>query len=327
MSESYRGLLYLNEKYGVKLDNRTVINKGQSLFDTIINTQLTEDKKNLLTKKHALNSERGLTPGNERAMKDIKSFNSHMPDILRRLDWYVEEEAKGATVPELEAEQNLDYVRGERENEIYQGIESEQLTEEEEKDLRKKYYKEAKEQDEQRAVYINKLQPANQAGKLKAVFTSSSSQPVESKQQEEEQVDPFTFSETPQTSIVYDEPTQEQENSYKDFIKNLTDNPSKRFALIILDKEGNVIHNYKSINEFKDDSDNYNKYHFAGYNSNISKRKAGDSIIDNTTGDALYFIPLNAYRDHYQTQTWLRRHKKKIKKTEKTNNESVEKEK
>ena len=345
MSESLRGLLYLNEKYGIKLDNRNVLNKGDSLFSTVINTKLNEDTKNLLSKKLALSNDRGLSAGNERAMKDIKSFNSHMPDVLRRLDWYMEEDAKVTTIPELQTEYEEDYV-----NEITEKGQ-ELVTPEEKEKILKKYQKqekeEMKEKDEEYKKKLKEYQEKlkeKKAGKMKPVFgnVEASSDADEPKKKEassvvsndsdaDEQKEDIASSDADEeevapTSIVEEElekpereeqlkATEQQENAFKEFVGEFSDKPAKRNALIIIDKDGSILKHYKSITEFKDDKVNYKKFHTILNYVDYSRRKAGNAIIENTTGNALYFVPLNAYRDRYQTQTWLRRHKKKVKKS------------
>ena len=70
---------------------------------------------------------------------------------------------------------------------------------------------------------------------------------------------PNRFAQPKGQDTDYDKPNQEQEDKFNDFMKGATTDDSKRFGLIVIDKEGNINKHYKSITEFKDDKENYNK--------------------------------------------------------------------
>ena len=292
----------LEQRYNLSGEKRKVIHEGKSLYENVIEVGLkTNDKKNELYKKHALSSERGLDY--TRGMKDIKTFNSHMPDVLRRLDFYFNEENKTISPVQLETEQITDFV------EQREGREIEQKEREEIKAEVEEEYKKIK-------TDTSKLK----SGKGKSVFASKEL-PVEQFEEEKKEDNenepepvPNRFAQPKGQDTDYDKPNQEQEDKFNDFMKGATTDDSKRFGLIVIDKEGNINKHYKSITEFKDDKENYNKFNKAiGGNFSISKRQSGISYIAED-GEALYFVPLKSYRDHYETKTWVRRHKKLLKK-------------
>jgi hypothetical protein len=329
MAEAFRGMMMLEERYKLKTKQRETVHQGKSLYDTIIDVGITQDKQNALSKKHALSSDRGLAW--DRGIKDIKTFNSHMPDLLRRLDWYFDEEVKNITPVQVETEQQVDYVK---ENQ------SEPVTAEQETNMRENYKNEITKEYEKIPMNASKLK----SGKGKSVFAKQQTNDTEEKKDDDkaeekekglekigkrlrkekeevqpqikEEVQPQIKEEVEPQNNIGSTPTQEQEDKFKDFVKGAIDSPSKRYGLILIDKEGNIKNNYKSITEFKDDTENYKKFNKYKNNISVSKRQTGTSYIEDTSGDALYFVPLQSYRDHYETKTWLRRHKKLQKKKE-----------
>ena len=324
MSEKLRGLSYLEQKYNLKLNDKKVLHQGDSLFNTVLNTNLGIDAKQLLSKKHALDFSRGLKPGNERAIKDQKSFNSHMPDILRRLDFYMQDEqgtqgTQGIKGSDISTSYEIDKI------EEYTG---QKISPEEKKEIENNN-KEFEKEFEKLPTDVSKLKSVTKAGagKVKKLFQKKNEPDViglggdksaepseknelsdeksneperESKQKNDE---PNLISENEK----HDNLTQEQENTLQKFKTQVN---SKSIALLVLDKNGVIIGNYDSLSRFKNDKENYNKFKD---NIKLSKRKVGISFV-HENGDALYLVDKSKYREFYPTHTYISRNKKKFKK-------------
>lgn len=304
MTEAFRGLMMLEQRYNLTGEKRKTIHEGKSLYENVIDVGLkTNDTKNELYKRHALSNERGLDY--TRGIKDIKTFNSNMPDVLRRLDFYFNEENKTImpiTPIDLETEQVI------HRNEEKEGRKLSTERKEEIKSQVKEEYK-----------GINTDTSKLKSGKGKSIFTSVDSPQTDSSNEMKDDEEKMENEDDDEESSYNYKPSQEQEDKFNDFMKEATDDTSKRFGLIIIEKDGNIKKHYKSITEFKDDEMNFDKFNTTiGADFKISQRKSGTSYIS-VDGDALYFVPLKTYREHYETRTYLRRNKKLKKKKENEN--------
>lgn len=328
MSEKLRGLSYLEQKYNLKLNDKKVLHQGDSLFNTVLNTNLGIDAKQLLSKKHALDFSRGLKPGNERAIKDQKSFNSHMPDILRRLDFYMADEqgTQGIKGSDISTSYEIDKI------EEYRG---EKISTEEKKEIENNN-KEFEKEFEKLPTDVSKLKSVTKggAGKVKKLFKKKeqseknepdvkSAEPSDEKLIEPEQESKQESSQKnddvlENPSEKHDNLTQEQENTLQKFKTQVN---SKSIALLVLDKNGVIIGNYDSLSRFKNDKENYNKFKD---NIKLSKRKVGISFV-HENGDALYLVDKSKYREFYPTHTYISRNKKKFKKKKEDEEENKNK--
>ena len=332
MSEKLRGLSYLEQKYNLKLNDKKVLHQGDSLFNTVLNTNLGIDAKQLLSKKHALDFSRGLKPGNERAIKDQKSFNSHMPDILRRLDFYMADEQQGIKGSDISTSYEIDKI------EEYTG---QKISPEEKKEIENNN-KQFEKEFEKLPTDVSKLKSVKKgAGKVKKLFQKKNEPDViglggdksaepsekiepsnekliepeqESKQESSQKNDDVL--ENP--SEKHDNLTQKQENTLQKFKTQVN---SKSIALLVLDKNGVIIGNYDSLSRFKNDKENYNKFKD---NIKLSKRKVGISFV-HENGDALYLVDKSKYREFYPTHTYISRNKKKFKKKKEDEEENKNK--
>lgn len=308
MSEKLRGLSYLEQKYNLKLNDKKLLHQGDSLFNTVLNTNLGIDAKQLLSKKHALDFSRGLKPGNERAIKDQKSFNSHMPDILRRLDFYMADEQGTQSIKgsDISTSYEIDKI------EEYTG---QKISPEEKKEIVENNQKFEKEFQEL-PVDTSELKSVTKgAGKVKKLFQKKN-EPSEKKIESDEKSneperessqkndEPNLISENEK----HDNLTQEQENALQKFKSDNTE--AKSAGLLVLNKNGDIIAHYNSLSKFKEDKENYNKFKD---DIKLSKRKVGVSFV-HQNGDALYLVDKSKYREHYPTHTFISRNKKKFKK-------------
>lgn len=311
MSEGIKGLMMLEQRYGLTKMKRETINEGKSLYENVIDVGITHDKQNSLSKKHALSSERGLDYS-DRGLKDIKTFNSHMPDIYRKLDFYFSEENKFEKPSELEADQHVDYIK--------EDYKENPMTEDEENKLRKEFKKQNEKEFSEEPNDRSKLK----SGKGKSVFAGYSihgdKEYTYDDSSDESKKESIDSSDESIEDDKNNKPSREQENTFKEFVKGDINPENKRYGLLIINRQGEIQKHYKSITEFKDDKENYNKFNQYQNNVHHSKRQIGVSFINDEEGDALYFVPLKSYREHYQTMTYKRRNKKKKKEEDEKNN-------
>lgn len=310
MSEKLRGLAFLEQKYNLNFKDKKLVHEGKSLFENVLNTKLGENINQQLSKRHALDFHRGLSAGNDRAIKDIKSFNSHMPDILRRLDFYMSDESKGILPSDISTEYEIDKIE---ENT------GEKITQEQKQEIESNN-KQFTKQLEKLPEDDSKLKSVNGGtGKVKTLFkketvSSSSVLDVEGSLSNDD-----NLKESEDNKIELDNNpsekhynlTLEQENTIKQKFQS-DNNDSKTSALIILDKHGNIVANYDSLAKFKLDKEKYNMFKD---DVALSKRKIGVSFV-REDGHALFFVPKSKYREYYPTHTFINRNKKKFKKKE-----------
>lgn len=302
MSEKLRGLAFLEQKYNLNFKDKQVLHQGKSLFENVLNTNLGIDAKQLLSKKHALDFQRGLTPGNERAIKDIKSFNSHVPDILRRLDFYMADENKGIMPSDVMNEYEIDKVEETQNQKITQ--EQKQGIVKTNEIFEKKLEELPTDEKELKSIKSG-------TGKVRKLFQRNDGIKNEPEKQNEPSViglEEDKLADEPQKHETSTNLTKEQEQTLEKF-KN--DNNDKTSGLLILNKNGEIIKNYDSLEKFKSDKENYNNFK---KDIVLSKRKVGVSFINENNGDVLYFVPKSKYREIYPTHTFISRNKKKFKK-------------
>jgi hypothetical protein len=321
MSLELNAIKFLQEKYGIKnifhekLKNPT---GDRGLFGVITDHELLKKEQSQLKKKYVLSNDRGI--GHGRGLKDIHTFNSNQPDILRQLDFYLESENQSLdplqTATEVETEsfpiKNIEheYVKGRKE--LYGLIRSEDLKNEIDQ------YKQLEKMDQ--LDKSEKLDKQKGTGKGKKVFQNSSydssSEQDESKEEQEEQKQKQkTYTEISDENTIEnigeDLMNKEQQNKVKSIIK---DNDFKhykgnKYGILFINKNGDISKNYRSLNELKDDKDTWQSVKQTLYSHKVIYGKP----LGITDNEILLYIPSKVYNESYPTMSMKRRNKKKYK--------------
>jgi len=333
-----KGLLMLNQRYGIAPRVNKEIIPGGSLFSNKnVYELIKNDNKDLLPKKYVLSREGGLKLGN--ALKDIKTFNKDQPDILRRLDFYLESGEKSLkdNTEILSDTLQLNTEQKQRVEQEVAKLEKNEVSKETKQEVQRKLNalespavgpanavetKVSSNTGKGKKLFANKERKLSELERIKLERTPSIEENSDSEKEEEEEeeekkeeilkaVEKKEKNEASNTVEI----TKYQKEAFNailkgENIKDYEDKPVTKRGLVIITPIGGIKHSYRSFTEFKD-SEQYKDYkkQMSGYKAT---KKYGVPIVFQN-GDVIFTLPSKVYNATYPTNTMKKRNKKKYK--------------